>query len=140
MTTIEELGRHITVYRDGTFTVDDDFPSTCDRLMDILNLDGYTREQAYTITHNFAVFNAYTTKFVSEGPYDFGTNIDVLNLLIDKDIANKGGLLTNTKDLRDFVEKTRVAMAFETPKDRMKYIKMKVLQALEDAKKETPQQ
>ena len=49
------------------------------------------------------LFNAYSTKFITEGPYDYGTNCDVLELLIDKDITNKGGLLTNTKDLRDFV-------------------------------------
>ena len=86
------------------------------------------------------MFNAYSTKFITEGPYDYGTNCDVLELLIDKDITNKGGLLTNTKDLRDFVARTRDAMAFETPKDKKKYIKMKVLQALEDVEKENRRQ
>ena len=56
MLSIVDLERHFTVYRDGTFTVDDDFPSTCDRLMDNLNLEGYTKEEAYTIIHNFAVY------------------------------------------------------------------------------------
>lgn len=135
--TLGEIIKHITTYRDGTFTLYDTFQEDIDSMLEDLYWDGLTHDQAYTMAHNVLVYLAWTGKY-SDSENLITNFIDkmIVDMLMDHDINSKGGLLSNTKDFFDFVRKRMFDLDFETTNDRKIYVKKKILQALDDGKED----